>query len=825
VTNALGNATIYEYDIRGRKTYEGGATYPVRYTYDEFGNKTTMTTYRNESLQSGDTTTWLYDEPTGLLTNKVYADGKGPTYSYTPDGKLSRRTWARGIVTDYSYDNWGSLTNRQYSDSTPHVSCAYDAMGRQVEMCSLSARTLISYDAFGRPVGEIITHDSTTNTILRHYDEYGRRVGHSLDGIRCVSLSFDPLTSRLDCMSTLGDTNYFHWLYKPCSNLKSALEYPNGLVCNLEYEPKRDLLVLARSVFNTNLISRCTYHYDAVGFRDQIDIAFGRVNESAPLSISRNEKSEITAITDALSGVRKTEYFYDDIGNRLSSNEHDHEFRYSSNSLCQPTQVITSNGVAIAQEYDLDGNQTLALTSTGLWSIQYDAENRPWQWTSGNTNIVMTFDGDGRRIKADVTVGGAMTSSNSFAYDGYDMIGEKSTRSTDGEVCEWRQTYVWLPFETVRSVPLVLCRGTNVYYYVSDGVKNVSAIVDSSGYTIASYDSHPLGGVRTITDETDGVLSNPFVFSSEYRDELLGVIHYAYRSYNSLQGRWLSRDLVDIPAVNPYALCSNTGRVDYRGTYDEIVHYYFLTWYLSHFKLSAEDKKLLAIVSIYVDYGKWAATKILDKKTVYNFERERNSKLLHNLGSLDKNKNGIECYRDCLKRLFTEEPLDPFQKGVLLHIIADTFAHQTISEESYGSFCGHLWDGTAPDDIRRSEVGEGRFRGFVNTLNDLFKADTATKEIVDRLLSDIYKGQKVWRERPWQIWVINPIVALFMPSGEWHFQYDLEDYRKKIMEISQAEWTSKEQIEENILKENRDASVEELLKSITDCFLKSGGKL
>ena len=791
-----------------------------------------MTTYRDEMVgrgdptaPQGDTTTWLYDIASGAMTNKVYADGKGPSYTYTPDGKLSQRTWARGIVTTYLYDDWSNQTNRQYSDSTPHVSCAYDAMGRQVEMCSLSARTLISYDAFGRPVSEIITHDSTTNTILRHYDEYGRRVGHSLDGIRCVSLSFDPFTSRLDCMSTLGDTNYFHWLYKPCSNLKSALEYPNGLVCNLEYEPKRDLLVLARSVFNTNLISRCIYHYDAVGYRDQIDIAFGSVNESAPLLISRNEKREITAITDALSGARKSEYFYDDIGNRLSSNEHDHEFRYSSNSLCQPTQVITSNGVEIAQEYDLDGNQTLALTSTGLWSIQYDAENRPWQWTSGNTNIVMTFDGDGRRIKADVTVGGAMTLSNSFAYDGYDMIGEKSTRSTDGEVCEWRQTYVWLPFETVRSVPLVLCRGTNVYYYVSDGVKNVSAIVDSSGYTIASYDSHPFGGVRTITDETDGVLSNPFVFSSEYRDELLGVIHYAYRSYNSLQGRWLSRDLVDIPAVNPYALCSNTGRVDYRGTYDEIVHYYFLTWYLSHFGLSAEDKKLLAIGSIYVDYGKWAATKIFDKKTVYNLERERNSKLLHNLGSLDK--NGIECYRDCLKRLFdrTDEPLDPFQKGVLLHIIADTFAHQTISEESYGSFWGHFWVGTAPDDIRRSKVGEGRFRGFVNMLNDLFKADTATKEIVDGLLSDIYKGQKVWRERPWQIWFINPIVALFMPSGEWHFQYDLEDYRKKIREISQAEWTSEEQIKENILEENRDASVEELLKSITDCFQQSRGEL
>ena len=43
-----------------------------------------MTTYRNESLTDGDTTRWLYDEPSGCMTNKVYADGKGPSYSYTP---------------------------------------------------------------------------------------------------------------------------------------------------------------------------------------------------------------------------------------------------------------------------------------------------------------------------------------------------------------------------------------------------------------------------------------------------------------------------------------------------------------------------------------------------------------------------------------------------------------------------------------------------------------------------------------------------------------------------------------------------------------------
>ena len=88
VTDPLGNATIYEYDLRGNKTYEGGATYPVRYTYDIFGNKTTMTTYRDESVgrgdptaPQGDVTTWLYDIASGSMTNKVYADGKGPKYS------------------------------------------------------------------------------------------------------------------------------------------------------------------------------------------------------------------------------------------------------------------------------------------------------------------------------------------------------------------------------------------------------------------------------------------------------------------------------------------------------------------------------------------------------------------------------------------------------------------------------------------------------------------------------------------------------------------------------------------------------------------------
>ena len=97
-----------------------------------------MTTYRDEN-GSGDTTAWAYDAATGLLTQKLYADSQGPTYSYDALGRLTRRTWARlttnnqPLTTDYSYDSLGQLTKINYSDGTPEVTFIYDRLGRQTQ--------------------------------------------------------------------------------------------------------------------------------------------------------------------------------------------------------------------------------------------------------------------------------------------------------------------------------------------------------------------------------------------------------------------------------------------------------------------------------------------------------------------------------------------------------------------------------------------------------------------------------------------------------------------------------------------------------------------
>ena len=261
VTNALGNVTVYEYDLRGNKTYEGGATYPVRYTYDVFGNKTSMTTYRNEASGIGDTTTWTYEEASGVLLAKTYADGKGLTYTYTNDGRLATRTNARGIVTTYAYDDWGQLLSVDYADTTPDIAYVYDAMGRQTSATDAVGTTTFTYDAFGQLTAEQVS-GLYSKALTRHWDAFGRTVGYSVDGERKQSITYGSATGRI------AESDGFRWEYLAGSNLKSSLTYPNEAVVTWSYEPHRDLFTAVTNatystyVYTNDLLGRRTSKND-----------------------------------------------------------------------------------------------------------------------------------------------------------------------------------------------------------------------------------------------------------------------------------------------------------------------------------------------------------------------------------------------------------------------------------------------------------------------------------------------------------------------------------------------------------------------------------
>ena len=571
IINPLGNAIVYEYDLRGRKTYEGGATYPVRYIYDIFGNKTTMMTYRREGRGNGeegsvgDTTTWLYDEASGVMTNKVYADGKGPKYDYTPDGKLAKRTWARGIVTDYSYDGWGNLTNTVYSDGTPTISFFYDVLGRQTEARDAAGVTMFLSDSFGSLTNETVVGVAGTNTIERYWDGYGRTIGYALNGARQTTIGYEPDKGRIATMeiadnhstTTTNHYNAFSWTYLPGSDLKSSLAYPNGLSATWIYDANNQLLQVCNAT-PTNVISQYDYTYDAVGRRVNVSNAGTAFAQNDSVAYGYNNRSELTNAVAAVDSSYRYAYDFDDIGNRETSSERGTNSVYSANQLNQYTAVDD-----FAPQFDDDGNQTLVKTSTGIWQVAYNAENRPVSWTCGSTNITMKFDRMGRRVEYVETVNGSTNTHHRFVYDGYLCVQRLNGASNNAV----ELAFGWDPTEPVATRPLWMQRvsGTYNFFYFHDGNKNVSDLVScqSARGVTAHYEYAPFGALTAATTNTaftafDVAEVNPYRFSSEYADYVLGLVCYNYRGYNPIAGRWICRDLrEDLSVAGLYVFCAS----------------------------------------------------------------------------------------------------------------------------------------------------------------------------------------------------------------------------------------------------------------------------
>ena len=573
VTNALGVAMVYEYDLRGNKVYEGGGTYPVTYAYDAFNVMTNMTTFRDEtvgrtdpSAPQGDTTTWIYDEATRLLLAKTYADGHGPTYTYTDSGNLATRTWARGVVTSYAYDGWNQLVSTTYSDGTPSISLSYDAMGRQVSATDAAGTTVTAYNDYGEVASEATT-GLYGKTLAHHRDGYGRDLGYTIDNSRKSIIEYEADTARMKRVMMAGV--WFTYYYLPGTDLKSRLQYGGSGSAYYTYEQSRDLLTQVRNHINGGVISQYDYVNDAAGRRTAITRSGSMMSETRTDYYGYNDRNELTnAVKNAT--LNEYAYQYDDIGNRLSSLDLGTNRTYTANALNQYTNIVEGAG-GFLPEFDLDGNQTLIKTSTGVWQVTYNGENRPVLWECGATNIVMSFDRMGRRVEYVEMVSGVTNTHHRFVYDGYLCI-QRLNAAANNSI---DLVFGWDPSEPVATRPLILQKyGQYNLFYTNDGNKNVSELVffQQANGIAAHYEYAPFGSVVSTGSGTsvtayDFCEYNPFHFSSEYVDDILGVVYYNFRHYNEEYGRWHQRDPEEDLDLNTYVfvLNSSLSGFDYLG--------------------------------------------------------------------------------------------------------------------------------------------------------------------------------------------------------------------------------------------------------------------
>ncbi len=621
VTDALTNATHTAYDPLGRVTAVWGAAYPAAYAYDTAGRKTAMATTRDASFDfstvansslltpnsSLDVTRWNFDHATGLLTNKVYADGTGTLYAYDASGRLATRAWARGVTTTYAYDFLGQLTNTAYSDGTPDVAYAYDRIGRRltaVTSCSSNVFTYagldqtgefisgskieVTYDSLGRVQGKYLNPKGTIRSSPADTDcDFTRQYRYSPEG-----LVQELETGRPDiCYGSA-----YSWLPGleriVSTTIGNSYDFGTYFVRRLTYEGQRDSvksITNAWSSYNWNtcewdesLADSHAYANDALGRRTvRTDSDGSVVTDNA---FGYNLRSEVQS---ALMGTNAYDYAYDPIGNRVLSAMTAADTvtnLYAANALNQYSN-LQSTAYSLQPSYDADGN----MITNGPWAYTWDAENRMTAAISNNVlRVDNTYDHQSRRIRKEVYVRADSTCNyervtcNMFLYDGWNVIREAvavGSGSTQSAVTNY---YTWgldlsgtlqgaggvgglLAVTTLSACnnQPVTC---NTYYPTYDANGNVTAYLDATGGVAARREFDAFGNTIALSGPLAGGFT--YWFSTKYLDEETGLYMYPFRPYIPSLARWATRDpLEEGGGRHLYGYCENDGlnRVDFLG--------------------------------------------------------------------------------------------------------------------------------------------------------------------------------------------------------------------------------------------------------------------
>ena len=175
----------------------------------------------------------------------------------------------------------------------------------------------------------------------------------------------------------------------------------------------------------------------------------------------------------------------------------------------------------------------------------YNALNQLTQTLTKNYKVSFTYDAEGLRTSK--TVNGEKTV---FVWDGDQLVMELSE---SGKV---QKRYI-------RGNDLVYAdkgENTEKQYYVTDPHGNVIQLADESGKVIKTYEYDSFGNEV----KPDGKDDNPFRYCGEYYDKETEEIYLRARYYQSIVGRFLTRDTYtgeeDEPlSLHLYTYCENDG--------------------------------------------------------------------------------------------------------------------------------------------------------------------------------------------------------------------------------------------------------------------------
>jgi RHS repeat-associated protein len=535
------------------------------YTYDALGRTT------NRSINSStNSITWTYDAMSRItaeantLGNFAYQYVDNTPGSSKGTLRLSSITYPNSQVTNFSYyNNTGDQRLQQISNLNPSAQIlsqfgyTYNSAGEinqwtQQRGTNTAVQNNFAYDL----AGQLITNQTVIGNPTPQYINQYFYYAYDLASNRTTVQVNGAQTATIGGTATAGDTvtitiidsglsggqmaiNYTVQGGDTLTSIATALKNAINADANLQAinvsaaSNAAVVSITAQSVNATNFTGStsggATETVTVVRNTNVTQATFNNVNELTGLAAGGSTRFQGTtnkAVKSASVNSTPMTLTYSKafIGNTTlstGSNSASVQAVDGGNNTATLNKTVTvDTGSSTSLTYDSNGN----LTNDGTNTYQWDAENRLVQinYPGSGNNSQFAFDGLGRCAKIIEQTGGSTTSTKQFIWCGNQRCEERDgTGSLTKQFFSLGQTV----------------SGTN-YFYTTDHLSSVREMTNSSGTIQAQYTYDPYG-IGIIISETVPV---DFRYAGYYSHSRSGLNLTLYRAYNSILGRWLSRD-------------------------------------------------------------------------------------------------------------------------------------------------------------------------------------------------------------------------------------------------------------------------------------------
>jgi len=360
-----GRATVFGFDVAGRKTTILTPTGTTTTTYDGLDRVVSMS-----SPERG-TETYTYDPVSGWLES--VSDGT-ETIDYTYDGL--GRVEMKSTPTEsvhYTYDE-ASAANGQ--GRLTHVEVIPTGSTEP------SSTQSFTYTADGRVATSTLTVDDATYTVSSAYDPSGKLTAFTYPDGSVLTRTYH--TSGDLAALTMGGVTYASYGTYNASNQPLAVTYGNGTSTTYAYDNGQRLTDLTTTGPGSATLLDYSYTWDIV---NQVQSIADQRDGNRTQSFTYSAAGYLTQATSNMYGALS--YGYDSAGNMTS--KEGSSFSYQNNRVVSGTNFSAS--------YDTRGNR-ISQTKGGVTkNFTFDRENHLREVLEGTVvKNVFDYDFKGERI-------------------------------------------------------------------------------------------------------------------------------------------------------------------------------------------------------------------------------------------------------------------------------------------------------------------------------------------------------------------------------------------------------------------------------------------